>query len=80
VLFALSFYTRTLCFVSSLIRGEDTRKLRKKGFSGDTRDRFKSSNKSLSGGRKKESLKGEINDRNNIIDPTIVCIKVDLFR
>lgn len=62
------------------MRGEDTRKLRKMGFSSDTRDRLKSSNKSLSGGRKKESLKGEIDDMSNTIDPTMFCIKVDLFR
>jgi hypothetical protein len=62
------------------MRGEDTRKLRKKGFSSDTRDSLKSSNKSLSGGRKKESLKGEIDDMSDTTDPTMFCIEVDLFR
>jgi len=62
------------------MRGEDTRKLRKKGLSSDTRDSLKSSNKSLSGGRKKESLKGEIDDMSDTTDPTMFCIEVDLFR
>lgn len=62
------------------MRGEDTRKLRKKGFSSDTRDGLKSSNKSLSGRRKKESLKGELDDTSDTTDPTMFCIEIDLFR
>lgn len=57
------------------MRGENTRKLRKKGFSSDNSDRIKSSKKNPSGGRKKKSLNGEIDEMGNTTDPAMFCIK-----